>query len=58
MLSCPPSGAVAERLNAPVLKTGVPKGIVSSNLTGPASAVRRLVVQLPRTASAQQLGVS
>jgi hypothetical protein len=27
---------VAERLNAPVLKTGVEKSIVSSNLTGPA----------------------
>ena len=30
------SGSVAERLNAPVLKTGVEKSIVSSNLTGPA----------------------
>jgi hypothetical protein len=29
-------GSVAERLNAPVLKTGVGKPIVSSNLTGPA----------------------
>jgi hypothetical protein len=27
---------VAEWLNAPVLKTGVEKSIVSSNLTGPA----------------------
>ena len=36
MLSFASLGAVAERLNAPVLKTGVPKGIVSSNLTGPA----------------------
>ena len=27
------SGGVAERLNAPVLKTGRPKGLVSSNLT-------------------------
>ncbi len=26
-------GEVAERLNAPVLKTGEPKGFVSSNLT-------------------------
>ena len=26
-------GGVAERLNAPVLKTGRPKGLVSSNLT-------------------------
>ncbi len=32
-----PLGSVAERLNAPVLKTGVGKPIVSSNLTGPAS---------------------
>jgi hypothetical protein len=31
-----PLGSVAERLNAPVLKTGVGKPIVSSNLTGPA----------------------
>ena len=31
-----PCGSVAERLNAPVLKTGVEKSIVSSNLTGPA----------------------
>ncbi len=31
------NGSVAERLNAPVLKTGVGKPIVSSNLTGPAS---------------------
>ena len=31
------NGSVAERLNAPVLKTGVEKSIVSSNLTGPAS---------------------
>jgi hypothetical protein len=28
-----PSGGVAERLIAPVLKTGRPKGLVSSNLT-------------------------
>ena len=27
------SGGVAERLIAPVLKTGRPKGLVSSNLT-------------------------
>ena len=27
------SGEVAERLNAPVLKTGMPKGIVGSNPT-------------------------
>src|SRR5207302_6960815 len=30
-------GGVAERLNAPVLKTGRPKGLVSSNLTPSAS---------------------
>ena len=36
MLLCAPSGSVAEWLNAPVLKTGVLKSIVSSNLTGPA----------------------
>ena len=35
-----PLGSVAERLNAPVLKTGVGKPIVSSNLTGPASLLR------------------
>ena len=34
------SGSVAERLNAPVLKTGVEKSIVSSNLTGPAKKQR------------------
>jgi hypothetical protein len=28
-----PPGGVAERLIAPVLKTGRPKGLVSSNLT-------------------------
>jgi hypothetical protein len=32
-------GGVAERLNAPVLKTGRPKGLVSSNLTPSASLV-------------------
>ena len=31
--SSPVSGGVAERLIAPVLKTGRPKGLVSSNLT-------------------------
>ena len=31
------SGGVAERLIAPVLKTGRPKGLVSSNLTPSAS---------------------
>ncbi|GEM_PF-4733907 len=35
------SGSVAERLNAPVLKTGVEKSIVSSNLTGPAKNLYR-----------------
>ena len=34
------SGSVAEWLNAPVLKTGVEKSIVSSNLTGPAKKQR------------------
>src|ERR1700737_3052481 len=33
-------GGVAERLNAPVLKTGRPKGLVSSNLTPSASPSR------------------
>src|SRR6187200_3452176 len=36
------SGGVAERLIAPVLKTGRPKGLVSSNLTPSASLVARL----------------
>ncbi len=36
VILCAPIGSVAERLNAPVLKTGVEKSIVSSNLTGPA----------------------
>jgi hypothetical protein len=35
------SGGVAERLIAPVLKTGRPKGLVSSNLTPSASLVGR-----------------
>ena len=34
-------GGVAERLIAPVLKTGRPKGLVSSNLTPSASLVER-----------------
>jgi hypothetical protein len=34
-------GGVAERLIAPVLKTGRPKGLVSSNLTPSASLVSR-----------------
>ena len=54
MVSFARRGAVAERLNAPVLKTGVPKGIVSSNLTGPASVPQAT----RRRASAQQFGVS
>src|SRR5437762_14311971 len=33
------SGGVAERLIAPVLKTGRPKGLVSSNLTPSASLI-------------------
>ena len=33
-------GGVAERLIAPVLKTGRPKGLVSSNLTPSASNFR------------------
>ena len=32
-LDCLSAGGVAERLIAPVLKTGRPKGLVSSNLT-------------------------
>src|SRR6267154_3884771 len=35
------SGGVAERLIAPVLKTGRPKGLVSSNLTPSAPLVER-----------------
>ena len=35
------SGGVAERLIAPVLKTGRPKGLVSSNLTPSASLLER-----------------
>ena len=34
-------GGVAERLIAPVLKTGRPKGLVSSNLTPSASLIIR-----------------
>src|SRR5438105_12725736 len=33
------SGGVAERLIAPVLKTGRPKGLVSSNLTPSATSI-------------------
>src|SRR4029077_13173947 len=36
------SGGVAERLIAPVLKTGRPKGLVSSNLTPSAIQILRL----------------
>jgi hypothetical protein len=36
------SGGVAERLIAPVLKTGRPKGLVSSNLTPSATFILRL----------------
>jgi hypothetical protein len=35
------TGGVAERLIAPVLKTGRPKGLVSSNLTPSAPLVGR-----------------
>jgi hypothetical protein len=38
------SGGVAERLIAPVLKTGRPKGLVSSNLT-PSATFRYLLKQ-------------
>src|SRR5437667_8991017 len=44
------SGGVAERLIAPVLKTGRPKGLVSSNLTPSAPASR-----LPRFAGSARL---
>jgi hypothetical protein len=37
------SGGVAERLIAPVLKTGRPKGLVSSNLTPSATFILRLL---------------
>ena len=40
-------GSVAERFKAPVLKTGVPRGTVSSNLT--ASAIHHaLIAQMDR----------
>jgi hypothetical protein len=35
---------VAEWLNAPVLKTGVSKGIVSSNLTASAKYVKKPLI--------------
>jgi hypothetical protein len=41
---CIVHGGVAERLIAPVLKTGRPKGLVSSNLTPSASAWRDLAI--------------
>src|SRR5436305_6072736 len=40
------SGGVAERLIAPVLKTGRPKGLVSSNLTPSASNFRFSIADL------------
>ena len=40
-------GGVAERLIAPVLKTGRPKGLVSSNLTPSAPLISRHLQQLP-----------
>ena len=68
MLSCAACGSVAERLNAPVLKTGVGKPIVSSNLTGPASCSGRFLVcqtssssmaffKLPNVADPVQLSI-
>ena len=39
-------GGVAERLIAPVLKTGRPKGLVSSNLTPSATLILRLLAQI------------
>lgn len=44
MLLCAPPGSVAEWLNAPVLKTGVLKSIVSSNLTGPANNISNQLI--------------
>ena len=41
---------MAEWLNAPVLKTGIPKGIVSSNLTA------SVVAQVAELADAHDLG--
>jgi hypothetical protein len=38
-------GGVAERLIAPVLKTGRPKGLVSSNLTPSATLIIRQKIQ-------------
>ena len=39
-------GGVAERLIAPVLKTGRPKGLVSSNLTPSATLIKNNLQQL------------
>ena len=50
-------GGVAERLIAPVLKTGRPKGLVSSNLTPSATsmvAVRCLMVDARVTSGVSQ----
>ncbi len=41
------SGGVAERLIAPVLKTGRPKGLVSSNLTPSATSLMYRGTQQP-----------
>jgi hypothetical protein len=40
-------GGVAERLIAPVLKTGRPKGLVSSNLTPSAGLIFDFPLRLP-----------
>ena len=52
--SMPPAnqalGGVAERLIAPVLKTGRPKGLVSSNLTPSASLIIKHLQQQSQNA--------
>jgi hypothetical protein len=47
---CAWSGGVAERLIAPVLKTGRPKGLVSSNLTPSATFIIKHLQRLDRFA--------
>ena len=47
--TCGPGG-VAERLIAPVLKTGRPKGLVSSNLTPSATLILRHLRKQPQKA--------
>lgn len=39
-----PIGSVAEWSNAPVSKTGIPQGIVSSNLTASAEILRSKII--------------